>query len=85
MKYYVIELQNTEDNHAYIMNSSDTRLGAESIYHQILASAAISNVLSHGAMMFTSDGVHIAHQIYSHPVEPAPTPEPEEGGEGDDN
>ena len=88
MKYYVIELQNAQDGTcAQILTQKDTRLEAESLYHQILASAATSQVYGHGAMMFTSEGIHISHQMYVHEPEPAPepTPEPESEPEPGEN
>lgn len=81
MKYYVVELQNAQDgSSASILTQKNTRLEAENLYHQVLSAASISNVYSHGAMMFTSDGVHICHQMYLHepemPVDPEDTEEP---------
>ena len=73
MKYLVIELQKSEDGTvANIVTQHETRNDAESKYHQILASAAVSNVYQHSAVLLTDAGQEICHQSYTHPVEPTP-------------
>lgn len=75
MTYIIIEIQKDAEGHvAYIVNKNDTRNGAESVYHQILAAAAISNVYQHTAVLLTDTGMEIMHQCYVH----VPAPEPEE-------
>ena len=76
MKYFILEIQkNADGTCAHIVQTSDTRNGAESVYHQILAAAAISNVYQHTAVLLTDTGMEIMHQCYVH--EPAPEPEEE--------
>lgn len=78
MKYYILEIQNNNENYAHLVHTADTRLQAESVYHQVLASAAISTLTSHAAVLFTSEGVMIAHQNYIHAEEPTPDEQPVE-------
>ena len=76
MTYIIIEIQkDAEGNVTYLVNKNDTRNGAESTYHQILAAAAISSVYQHTAVLLTDTGMEIMHQCYVH--EPAPEPEEE--------
>ena len=86
-QFYIIEIQqytNGEFGHivhfAYDENATTARLKAESKYHEVLASAAISELPQHSATLLTSDGRAIMNQCYKHVVEPTPepTPEPEE-------
>jgi len=75
MKYLVIELQtNAEGQVANLVTAFDTKLEAEAKYHTVLAAAATSAVVQHGAVLMTSTGKHIADQCYTHPVE-VPTEE----------
>lgn len=86
-QFYIIEIQqyaNGEFGHivhfAYDENATTARLKAESKYHQVLASAAVSELPQHSATLLTSDGRAVMNQCYKHVVEPTPepTPEPEE-------
>lgn len=79
MKYLVIEIQTFDTGaistptYAY-----DNRLSAESKYHSILSSAALSALPTHAVVLMTSDGRMIESKAYNHPLpEPEPTPEPE--------
>ena len=72
MKYIVMEIQNNAGATATLVNTYDTYLAAQNAYHNILASAAVSTVESHGAVVLTSEGVEQEYRMYSHPVE---TPE----------
>lgn len=75
--YVVIEIQ-TNDSVATIVNAYSERQQAESMYHQILSSAAVSSVRKHGAVMLTDDGERLKGECYYHIQEL----EPElEGGE----
>lgn len=76
MQYYIIEIQQYENgeyghlvHYAYDENPDKARLKGESIYYQVLAAAAISELPSHAAIMFTADGFPIMHQSYKHEVE----------------
>ena len=83
-QFYIIEIQqytNGEFGHivhfAYDANPTKARLKAEAKYHEVLASAAISELPQHSATLLTSDGRAIMNQCYKHIVEPTPEPEPE--------
>ena len=90
-QFYIIEIQqytNGEFGHivhfAYDENATTARLKAESKYHQVLASAAVSELPQHSATLLTSDGRAIMNQCYRHEIA-APEPEveptePEEPG-----
>ena len=67
MKYLVIEIQQNADGAiGNFVFTFDDRLQAESKYHTILASAAVSAVYMHSAVLMTSTGVQVAHQSYTH-------------------
>lgn len=89
-QYYIIEIQQYWDedgitpgeyghivHFAYDDNPTTARLKAESKYHEVLASAAISQLPQHSATLLTSDGRAIANQCYHHEA-PQVEPEPEE-------
>ena len=74
MKYLVIEIQKYENGsmstpaYAY-----DDEMSAWSKYHSVLASAAVSALPVHSAVLMNETGFCIDHQSFQHPV-----PEPEE-------
>lgn len=72
-KYYIVELQlSTEGVYAHLVHEAfneDPKLArnqAESVYHQVLAAAAISNTARHAAILFTAEGIPIMHHCYDH-------------------
>ena len=70
MKYLVIEIQHNQDGTVgNFVFAYDDRNQAESKYHSILASAAVSQVYIHSAVLMTSTGVQVAHQSYTHGAE----------------
>ena len=76
MTYIVIEMQTNAGATAIVPPVSFTdRNQAESRFHSILASAAISAVEEHAVVMITNDGRVVRNEVYRHPVEPA---EPEQ-------
>lgn len=88
-QFYIVEIQQFADgsyghivHFAYDENADTARLKAESKYHEVLAAAAISNLPSHAAIMFSTDGFPILNQCYKHtvvaPVEPVEDPVEEE-------
>lgn len=88
-QFYIVEIQQYADgsfghivHFAYDENPDTARLKAESKYHEVLAAAAISNLPSHAAIMFSTDGFPILNQCYKHtvvaPVEPVEEPVEEE-------
>ena len=72
--YVVLEIQAGATVTA-IVNSYEDRNTAESRYHQILASAAVSSVPKHGAVMLTDMGVRLKGECYEHPTEEEPEEE----------
>lgn len=82
-QFYIIEIQQYTDGNyghivhfAYDADATKARLKAESKYHEVLASAAVSELPQHSATLLTSDGRAIMNQCYKHAV-PAPEPEVE--------
>lgn len=83
-QYYIVEikqLQNGEYEHtvhyAWDEDADKARLKAESKYHEVLASAAVSETAEHSAILISSEGFPVMHQCYKHeiPAETEPTPE----------
>ena len=65
--YIVIELQkNAEGVVSNIVTSFDTLAEAESNYYSILASAAVSKVPVHSAIIVSEEGFPVKHQCYKH-------------------
>ena len=80
MTYIVMEMQTSNGATAIVPPVSFTdRNQAESRFHSILASAAISAIEEHAVVMITDDGRVVRNEVYRHPVEPVtPEEEPEE-------
>lgn len=65
--YIVIELQKNADGHvANIVTEHPTLAEAESKYHSILASAAISEIPAHSAVIVSEEGFPVANKCYKH-------------------
>ena len=64
---------------AYDESADRARLKADSKYHEILSAAALSNTLSHAAILFSTEGFPLEHMCYKHEAveEPANVPEEE--------
>lgn len=72
MKYFIVEIQKLGDNnYANLVHEAASRNEAESKYYQVLASAAISNIPQHSAILFTAEGFPLMNQSYEHAVIPA--------------
>lgn len=69
MNYIVVEFQTTNGITANIVTSHDSLASAESKYHTVLASAAISNVNEHAAVLLTSEGFRVESKCYKHGVD----------------
>lgn len=72
MTYIVIELQTNNDGTVgNLVYAFTNRNEAEQKYHLVLASAAVSQLPAHAAVLLTNDGRTIASQCYRHeePVE----------------
>lgn len=69
MKIIVTEIQKFADggmstpSYAY-----DSQLSAEAKYHAILASAAVSALPVHAAIMFSEEGFPLKHECYKHEI-----------------
>lgn len=80
-QYYIMEIQQYNDgsygdikHFAWDEDADKARLKAESVYHQVLAAAAVSETMSHAAILFSSEGFPIMNQCYKHPTV-VPTPD----------
>lgn len=65
--FIVMEIQNGTVLPVIVKES---RAEAESAYHMILASAAISTVEVHTAVLMTNEGFMLESKCYKHEVEP---------------
>ena len=77
-QFYVVEIQqypSGEYGHivhfAYDADADRARLKGEAKYHEVLAAAAVSELPSHAAIMFSAEGHPIMHQCYRHAAAPA--------------
>lgn len=72
--YFVVELQTNDPSGAIVTVFTDLAL-AKQKYYQVMAAAAVSSVLKHGAMLVTSDmfvimsGVEVHEPIIEEPAE----------------
>lgn len=65
--YIVVEMQKSlEGVVSNIVTSHDTQPEAESKYYSILASAAVSDVPVHSAIIVSEEGFPVKHQCYKH-------------------
>ena len=67
MKYIIVEIQvNSDGTVGNIVQTADSRYQAESIYHTVLASAAISSVRIHSCVLLTQEGKLVMSESYAH-------------------
>lgn len=78
-QFYIVEVQqyaNGEFGHivhfAYDQDPDTARLKAESKYYQVLSAAAVSNLPTHSAILFSTEGFPIMNQCYKHDVTASP-------------
>ena len=65
--YIVIELQKSAEGVvSNLVTSHDSLAEAESKYHSILASAAVSNVPVHSAIIVSEEAFPVEHKFYKH-------------------
>lgn len=83
-QYYVVEIQQYNDgsyghivHHAFDEDADKARLKGEAKFHEVLAAAAVSELPTHSAIMFTTEGFPVMHQCYKHGAVEEVTPEPE--------
>lgn len=76
-QFYIMEIQQYADgsygdikHFAYDEDADKARLKAESKYYEVLAAAAVSNLRSHAAILFSSDGTPIMNKCYKHDATP---------------
>ena len=70
MTYIVMEIQtNTNGTVGTLVNAYTDRNLAEQQYHTVLASAAVSSLPAHAAVLLTWDGRLIESHCYRHQVE----------------
>ena len=66
-KYIVLEIQvGAGESVSSLINSFDNKNQAESTYHSILASAALSELPKHSAVILTDSGEILANYCYEH-------------------
>lgn len=69
-QYIVLEIQTNSDGTVGNLCTAYTdAMQAESAYHSVLASAALSALPRHAAALLTSDGALQAAQCYEHALE----------------
>lgn len=75
-KFYVIEIQKSNDTtFAHLVHEASdedyakAEMKAESVYHQVLAAAAISSLPEHSAVLLTSQGERLMNKCYYHAEE----------------
>lgn len=70
MTYIVIEMQTNGNTTAIVPPASyNDRQQAESAFHTVLASAAVSPVEKHAAIMVAEDGTLVRRECYYHTAE----------------
>lgn len=72
-QFYIIEIKKNASgefehnvNWVWDANPDKARLKGEAKYHEILATAAVSENAEHSAILFSSEGFPIMHQCYKH-------------------
>ena len=83
-QFYIIEIKQLPNGdyehnvyYAYDEDPVTARLKAESKYHEVLSQAAVSENLTHSAIVIDSECFPKLNYSYQHKA-PAPTPEPDE-------
>lgn len=66
-KFVLVEIQTNSDGTVSVLNTAyDDRFYAEGAYHSVLASAALSSLPCHSAVLLESDGTFLDSQYYEH-------------------
>ena len=80
--YLIIEIRKYKDGmFGQQVSWAETRLFAESMYHDLLSKAALSEYPEHTVVLLEADGTEIAHQCYTHDVAVLKIPEVNENGQ----
>lgn len=67
MKYIVMEIQTAADETvATLVTQKDTLSEAQSTYYMILASAAVSQIPYHAAVLLTNEGITLMSMGFDH-------------------
>ena len=66
--FIVLELQATEETVAHIFTTYSDQAQAESNYHLVLSSAAVSTVPMHSVLLMAADGQVLRSETYEHEV-----------------
>lgn len=84
-QFYIVEIRQYPSgeyehtvHYAWDEDPDKARLKGESKYHEVLAEAAVSNTLSHAAIMFSTEGFPVHNECYKHTVTVAEEPIAEE-------
>lgn len=66
--YFILETQVDANGVGAVLpaQTRDNRNEAESVYHSILATAAVSNVAYHGAIILDENCYPVMHNSYEH-------------------
>lgn len=67
--YAVLELQNNGTSIAHLFTTYAAQPAAEQHYHTVLASAAVSNLPSHSALLMDEAGNVLRSECYHHEQE----------------
>ena len=63
--YIIIELQTMADGQvASLVHTAEARNAAESVYHQVLAAAALSDLPAHAAVLMSNEGFVLDSKCY---------------------
>lgn len=75
-QYYVVEIKKNPageyEHQVYWLWDEDqdkARLKGESKYHEVLSAAAVSDNLTHSAILFSAEAYPLMHQCYEHEAE----------------
>lgn len=66
MKYIVVEIQTNDGQVSTLVTQKDTLNEAQSVYHSVLAAAALSSVDFHAAVLMTNEGISLYSDGFSH-------------------
>ena len=73
--FIIFEIQtNSDGTVGTLVSTHEDQLQAESAYHSVLASAAISALPVHSCVLLTEEGFEIMHGCFKH-AQPEPEPE----------
>ena len=87
-QFYIVEIQqNPQGEYAHLVHwvwDEDPDLAqrkAESKYYEVMTAAALSNTMTHSAILFSTEGFPMMHGFYHNIKTPQPAPEAEQPAE----